>query len=242
MEYLRIRIDVKLVNNGKDYLKCTSKPSSMLPKIFDNDVVAIHKRKLALKFNKPTYMGMCILELSKVLMYEFHYDYIKNKYDNKSKLLFTDTDSLTYEIKTEDVYKNFSSDKEMFDFSNYSTKSKYYNNSNKLVIGKMKDETGGVAIEEFVGLKPKMYSFVVENNEHIKAKGVNKNVVATIRQNEYEDVLLNKKCIRHSMNRIQSKDHRIGTYEINKISLSCFDEKIYIQNNGYYGLALGYQS
>ena len=100
---------------------------------------------------------MCILELSKVLMYEFHYDYIKNKYDNKSKLLFPDTDSLTYEIKTEDVYEDFSSDKEMFDFSNYVTKSKYCDNSNKLVISEMKDETGGIAIEEFFGLKPKMY-------------------------------------------------------------------------------------
>ena len=88
-------------------------------------------------------------------MYEFHYDYIKNEYDNKTKLLLTDTDSLMYEIKTENVYEDFSSNKEMFDFSNYSTKSKYYNNSNKLVIGKIKDVTGGVAIEEFVGLKPK---------------------------------------------------------------------------------------
>ena len=92
---------------------------------------------------------MCILELSKVLMYEFHYDYIKNKCGNDSRLLFTDTDSLMYEIKTEDVYKDFSNNKEMFDFSYYSTKSKYYN-SNKLVVGKMKDETAGVAIEEFV--------------------------------------------------------------------------------------------
>ena len=88
-------------------------------------------------------------------MYEFHYDYIKNEYDNKTKLLLTDTDSLMYEIKTENVYEDFSSNKEMFDFSNYSTKSKYYNNSNKLVIEKIKDVTGGVAIEEFVGLKPK---------------------------------------------------------------------------------------
>ena len=79
-------------------------------------------------------------------MYKFHYDYIKNKYDNKSKLLFTDTDSLMYEIKTEDVYEDFSNDKEMFDFSNYSTKSKYYDNSKKLVVGKMKDEIVGVAI------------------------------------------------------------------------------------------------
>ena len=128
----------------------------------------------------------------------------------------------------------------MFDFSNYSTKSKYYNNSNKLVIGKMKHETRGVAIEEFVQLKPKMYSFLVDNSEPKKVKGVNKNVAATISHNEYKDVLLTNTCIRQSMNRIQSKDHRIGTYEINKISLSCFDDKTYIQNNGCNGLALGY--
>ena len=81
-------------------------------------------------------------------------------------------------------------------------KSKYYDNSNKLVIGKMEDETGGVVIEKFVGLKPKMYSFLVDNNEHKKATGVNNNIVATIDHNEYEDVLLKNKCLRHSMNRI----------------------------------------
>ena len=100
----------------------------------------------------------------------------------------------------------------MFDFSNYSTKSKYYNDSNKLVTGKMKSETDGVAIEEIVGLKPKMYSFLVENNEHKKAKGVNRDIVATISCNECKDVLLNKKYLRLSMNRIQSKDHKIRFY------------------------------
>ena len=105
-------------------------------------------------------------------MYEFHYDYIKNKYRNNSRLLFTDTDSLMYEIKTEDVYKGFSNNKELFDFSNYSSKSKYHDNSNKLVVGKMKDETVGVAIEVFVGLKPKMYSYLVDDiSEHEKVKG-----------------------------------------------------------------------
>ena len=104
-------------------------------------------------------------------MYEFHYDYIKNKYRNNSRLLFTDTDSLMYEIKTEDVYKGFSNNKELFDFSNYSSKSKYHDNSNKLVVGKMKDETVGVAIEVFVGLKPKMYSYLVDDiSEHEKVK------------------------------------------------------------------------
>ena len=89
--------------NEKDYLKCKPKLSYLLHKKIDNNLVTIRKSKLALKLNKPAYIEMCILDLSKVLIYEFHFDYIKNKYDNKSKLLFTDTDSLMYEIKTEDV-------------------------------------------------------------------------------------------------------------------------------------------
>ena len=137
-------------------------------------------------------------------------------YMTTNQVLFTDTDSLMYDIKTEDVNKDFSSNEDLFD-------------SNKLVIGKMKDETGGVAIEEFGGLKPKMYLFLVgDNSEHKKTKNVNKNVVATISHNEYKDHLLNNKRIRRSKNRNRSKDHRIGTYEINKISLPCFDDKIYI--------------
>ena len=92
-----------------------------------------------------------------------------------------------------------------------------------------------------MGLKSKMYSFLANDySEHIKANCVNRNIVATISHNEEKDVLVNNKCLRHSMNRIQSNNHRIGTYEINKISLSCFDGKINIQNNGYDGLALGY--
>ena len=148
-----------------------------------------------------------------------------------------------YEMKKEVVYDDFSKDKEMFDFSNYSDGSKYYDNSNKLVIGKMKDETVGITINEFVGLKPKMYlSLLDDSSEHKKANGVYKSVVEALNQDEYKDVLLNKKSLRHSTNRIQSKDHRIGTYKINEIFLSFLDNKIYIKNNGYHGLALGYQS
>ena len=104
-------------------------------------------------------------------MHELNYEDIKMKYGNNSRKLFTDTDSLMYEIKIQDVYEDFSNDKEMFDFSNYSAKSKYYDNSNKLVVGKMEDETADLAIKEFVELKPKMYSYLVENNsEHKKVK------------------------------------------------------------------------
>ena len=124
MENLRNKIDVRIVNNKKDYW--TSKPSYMSHKIFDRNLVAICKSIVKWKLNKAPYTGMRILELSKVLMYEFHYNYIKNEYDNKSKLLFTDTDSLMYEIKTVDVHEDFSSNKEVVNFSNYLTKSKYY--------------------------------------------------------------------------------------------------------------------
>ena len=105
-------------------------------------------------------------------MYECHYHYIKNKYGNNSRLLFTDTDSLMCETKTKDAYQEFSNEKEMFDFSNSSTKSKYYNDWNKLVACKMKDEKAGVSIKEFVGLNPKMYSFLLDySSEQKRAKG-----------------------------------------------------------------------
>ena len=107
--------------------------------------------------------------------------------------------TLMYEIKTEHVYEDFLSDKENFDFSNYSNKSKYYDDLNKLLIGKMNGETEGLTTEECFGSKPKIYSFLLENNEHKKAKVVNKNAATAI-HNEHKDVSLNNKCIRHSMN------------------------------------------
>ena len=110
-------------------------------------------------------------------MYKFHYDYIDNKYGNNSRLLFTGTDSLIYEMKTKDVYEGFINDKEMFSFSNYSAQSKH-NDSNKSVVGKMKDGTAGFVMKEFVGLKPEMYFFLVNgSSQHKKAKVVNKTVV-----------------------------------------------------------------
>ena len=114
--------------------------------------------------------------------------------------------------------------KKLYGFSNYSTKSKYYDDSNKLVIRKMEDETADVVIEEFIGLKPKIYSFLLDNNsEHKKARGRIKLFLKKLTHNQYKDALVNNKSTRNSMNRIQSKDHRIGTCAINKIQLSCFE-------------------
>ena len=108
----------------------------MSQKIFDNGLVATRKTRVALTLNKTAYVRMFILAFSKVLMYEFHYDYIKNKYGNNLSLLFTDTYSLTYEINTEDVYEDFINDKDMFDLINYSAMLKHYDDSNKLVVSK----------------------------------------------------------------------------------------------------------
>ena len=107
MENIRKRVDVRLVTDEKKLLKLTSKPTYVSSKIFNENLVAVHKIKETLTLNRPAYVGMCILDLSKTLMYDFHYKYIKEKYGEKAKLLFTDTDSLTYEIEAKDVYKDF---------------------------------------------------------------------------------------------------------------------------------------
>ena len=122
MENLRNRIDVRLMSNKEDYLKWTSKPSYMSQNLlFGNDLIAIRKSKVTLKHNKPAYAAMSILDLSKVINIQVPLWLHKNKYGNNSKLLMTDTDSLMYGTKTEDIYEDFSKDKEMLDFSSYST-------------------------------------------------------------------------------------------------------------------------
>ena len=168
MENLRNRVAVRLVTNEKKLDKLTSKPTYVSSKIFNENLVAVHKIKETLTLNRPAYVGMCILDLSKTLMYDFHYNYIKKKYNDRAKLLFTDTDSLTYEIEAEDIYKDFWTDKDMFDNSDYPENSPYYCNTNKKIIGKFKDEACGIPITEFVGLKSKMYSYVKDNEKGVK--------------------------------------------------------------------------
>ena len=187
MENLRKRMNVRLVNNEKDFLKYTSRPTYITHKIFGKDYAAIHEIKPILILNKPTYVGFTVLDLSKWKMYDFHYNFIKKNFD--AELLFTDTDSLTYEIKSENVYEEFYKWKDLFDFSNYSKDSIFYDDTNKKVIGKMKDEDGGVGIDEFIGLKSKMYSIKkIDGGESSTAKGVN---IAT-EFNEFKDVLFKK--------------------------------------------------
>ena len=237
MENLRKRVNIKLINKEKDYLKCVSRPTFVSQKILDKTLVAIHKVKPVLLLNKPIYVGFYVLELSKSLMYDWHYNCFVKKFD--CNLLFTDTDSLVYEIRVvDDVYEEIYEDKDLFDFSDYSKESKFYDVSNKNVIDKMKDEMGGKVISEFVGLKSKMYSLVtVDDKEKVRAKGVNNKLA----HSEFYDVLFDKKVIRHNMKRIQAKKHRLGTYDVCKVYLSCFDDKRYVLDDGVKSLAYGHK-
>ena len=199
MENLRKRINVRLVNNKKDFLKYTSKPTHITHKFFVKDYAAIHETKPVLILNKAIYIGFTVLDLSKWKMYDFHYNLIKKNFN--AELLFTDTDSLVHEIKSENVCEEFFEWKDLFDFSNYSQDSKFFIETNKKV-GKMKDEFAGVIVNEFVELKSKMYSMKkIDGKEYNTAKGVS---IATD-FDKFKDVLFNKKIIRHKMKRIQSK-------------------------------------
>ena len=241
MENLRKRSNIQLVTNPERMERLAARPTYISHKIFHENLVAVHSKQTKLLLNKPSYVGMCILELSKLLMYDFHYNYILPKYPD-AKLLFTDTDSLTYHIKTEDIYADFFADRERFDNSDYPSDSKFYFAENKKVIGKFKDETAGVPIREFIGLKSKMYSISLDNEKFSKkAKGVKKNVIRKgISHGDYLDVLNQSKVIHHKMKTIRSDCHQISSYEINKISLSPFDDKRYILSDGISSYAYGH--
>ena len=242
MENLRKRVDVRLVTNKEKLLKLSSKPSYVSAKIFNENLVAVHKIKETLLMNRPSYVGACILDLSKAHIYDFHYNYIKQKYGDEAKLLFTDTDSLTYEIETLDAYADFFKDKNKFDNSDYNKKSPFYFDENKKVIGKFKDEAAGIPVTEFVGLRSKMYSYTLDNKQSKRtAKGIKKNIIQNnLSHGNYKKVLLSEEQIHHSMKTIRSMKHQLASYELNKISLSCFDDKRYVHKNGITSYAYGH--
>ena len=238
MENIRKRCNVYLETDPNHLLRQTAKPTYVSCKIVHEYLVAVNMKKERLKLDKPSYVGMCILDLSKVLMYDFHYNFIKEKHGDLVKLLFTDTDSLCYHIRTDYAYGDFYHSKGLFDNSDYEKSSKFFFDENKKVIGKFKDEAAGNPIIEFVGLKSKMYSYETElTDEHggvkIKnnktAKGVKKNVIKRdIDHSNYLACLQNNTVEQHKMRTIRSDYHVVSSYEINKTSLSCFDDKRYI--------------
>ena len=246
MENIRNRVNVKLVNTENKLRKLVSKPNFKSCKIFSENLVSVHMKKTSLTMIKPVYLGMCILDLSKTIMYDFYYNYIKQKYGDKAKLLFSDTDSLMCEIETEDFYKDISKDvKDRFDTSDYPENhpSGIPTGINKKVLGMMKDEAAGKIIKEFVGLRAKLYSYkMYEGGEEIKkCKGIKKQVVeSSISHEDYKTCLRTGKEQLRKQNILRSYNHEVYTEEVNKVALSAMDDKRYILSDGVHTLAWGH--
>ena len=244
MENIRKHRDIKLVNNKEDYLKQVMKPNFKGGVLMGVDLMSCEMGKVKVKMNKPVYLGQAILDLSKTIMYEFHYDYIKRKYnENNLKLLYMDTDSLVYDIKTEDFYKDIAEDVETrFDTSGYEPDRPLPIGKNKKVIGLMKDELGGKIMKEFISLRPKMYSYRVEESEPKKCKGIKKCVVKkTISFEDYKRCLVEGRNIHRSQLMFRSKKHNVRTLEVNKLALSREDDKR-ISIDGIASLAMGHKN
>ena len=228
MENVRKHRDIKLATIDKKRSKLVSEPNYHTINLISENLSITEMKKIKVKMNKPIYLGLSILEISKILMYEFWYDYMKPKYSDNVKLCYTDTDSIIINIKTKDFYKDIANDVEdRFDISNYDVDRPLPTGKNKKVIGLMKDELGGKVITEFVALRPKTYSYLTDDcKEDKKAKGTKKCVVKRmIKFNDYKNCLLNDEVVLKSQQRFKSKGHNVHTENINKIALSSNDDK-----------------
>ena len=208
MENVRNHRDIKLVTTDKRRSILASEPNYHSTKYISKDLLIMEMKKTEVKMNKPKYLGQAILDISKTLMYEFWYDYIKTKYGDKARLCYMDTDSFIIYVKTDDFYKDISNDVDKwFDASNYDK------NDNRLleigkdkkVIGKFKDELGGKIMTEFCALRAKAYAFKLDDdNEVKKAKGTKKCIMKReITFKNYADALFNDEVLINNKNDLE---------------------------------------
>jgi len=225
--------DVKIAMSEERARKLTARPTMKQFKIYGENLAAIQLKRPTVELNKPRYIGMCILDISKIVMYKFHYDFIMPNYP-KAKLLFTDTDSFCYNIPTEsNLYEDIKGRTDWFDFSNYPKDHPNFDLSNKLVPGKFKDEMGGRLIEEFVGLRSKMYSIKTSDGKVKKtAKGVLSSVKEkNITHENYKQCLFDQIQMRHKQTKIMQERHEMYTADSTKTTLSPFNDKKWIKRD-----------
>ena len=244
MENIRKHRDIKLVTTDKKRNKLVSEPNYHTMNYISEDLSIIEMNKTKVKMNKPIYLGLSILEISKLLMYEFWYDYMKPKYDDNIKLCYMDADSFIMNIKIEDFYKDIAKDVEKrFDTSNYEVNRPLPTGKNKKVIGLIKDELGGKIITEFVTLRPKTYSYLTDDcKEDKKAKGTKKfEIKRMIKFNDYKNCLLKDEVVLKVQQRFKSKGHDVYTENINKIALSNNDDKRIVSSDKITSYPFGYK-
>ena len=202
--------------------------------IYNEDLASFEINPTSVTLNKPRAVGLTVLELSKLLMYDFHYNYFLKKFENV-KVLLSDTDSFCYYIKTKkDFYKTIKEDLDWFDFSNYNKEHENYNTDNHLVPGKMKDEMGGKIIDEFVGLRSKMYSLTVQNQQDKKAaKGFLRSIQKDIRHEDYLRCIDETTDLSFTGHKIHQEHHQIFLSEVTKKGLCAYNDKKYIDKKGF---------
>ncbi|XP_031784108.1 uncharacterized protein LOC116417093 [Nasonia vitripennis] len=246
MENIRKRVTVKLMSkyDGRYGVEAQiSKPNFHSISIFNDNLVAIQLNKTDILMNKPIYVGLVVLDLSKTLMYDFHYNYIRQMYKDNCKLLYTDTHSFIYAVKCDDFYEDMKKNIHKFDTSDYPADNVFNMPCvNKKVVGLMKDECNGQILTEFVELRSKMYSTRVNNQDSMKKiKGIKASVVKkTIEFNDYLDCLRNSRIQSREQYAIRSKVHKVETIRQRKIALSPYDDKRFLQDNTTDTLAWGH--
>jgi len=259
MENVRNHVNVRLIHDPIVGIKAVSKPTFVCSKIINDDLVMVQMLIKQLRMNKPIYTGFCILELSKAFMYEFHYRHIVKRYGpDKARLLFTDTDSLCYLITTPNVYADMKEDLEVYDTSNFDKNHpseiirELYSTKYAKALGKFKVETGSKAPKEYVGLRPKMYSVLLgedeipkddeEDERKLRAKGIKKSYTKKhIRHMDFVNTLNTRKSTTATFRTFASNNQQLQTLEINKVSLSAYDDKRYLREDGISSYAYGHK-
>ena len=228
MEDVRKHTEFDLVSTPERFQKCVNSPTYKARHIINENLVGVEKEKAVVELNKPIYMGLSILDYSKVHMYSFYYDVLKPKYQDDIKLVYTDTDSFVIQVMTDDLFRDFKDLSDYMDFSDYPKSHPNYDASNKKVLGKFKDELSSKIMTHFIGLKPKSYAFKVQGDkkEYKKSKGVVKGKVNTeLNYDMYERTLNGEIKPTVKFNTIRSKNHHIFSINQTKFALSNFENK-----------------
>jgi hypothetical protein len=240
MENVRKYSNFKLVRTDK-FQKYVNRADFKRAINFGEHLSGIDRKTTEVKLNKPVYVGQAVLDLSKLLMNQLHYDVMKGQFGDRAKLLMTDTDSLVYGIESNDITAELSNIKEHFDFSNYPKDHPLYDASRKAQVGLLKDEEGGHHIEEFVGLRAKCYAYSVEGKSKSKAKGISKSVVkAELKLDVYKRVLETNEPDYRMVRTLTSKAHKIYAQATNKKALTAYDDKRFILEDGITTRAYGH--
>ena len=236
--------DIKIVHDKKRANTLVSKPNYGGFQRINEDFVAISMNKITIKWNVPTYTGMAILDLSKLIMYRFYYDVIKHQYGDNVSLLLMDTDSFLFHVYTKDIYKDMLKQLHLYDTSDYPQTHECYSEANKKKLGVFKDETNGRPAVEYVALKPKMYSLLLNENEDTSkctAKGIKKSFVRkNLRHKSYVNCLKSEETTYASFYTIKSRNHQVRTKKTTKRCLCSFDDKRYIEKDNHKTLAFGH--